>query len=117
MSSFSPSPSWSSTPAPSGNSRGWLLLMVLSILLSIITGLVLVWTSIERADAAFRISQLQAEVDRRIALKAKLEVERDKLLAPYELGRKAVALGMREAKPGQIRRLTLPPAEKPKETR
>lgn len=98
----------SPSSSPSG-ARGWLLLALLSILLSLVTGLVLVWLSIERADAAFRIGQLQAELDRRVALKAKLEVERDKLLAPVELGRKAAALGMREARPGQIRRLTLPP--------
>lgn len=92
-------------------------MMVLSIMLSLATGLVLIWISIERADSAFRIGQMQAELDKRVVLKAKLEVERDKLLAPYELGRKAAALGMREAKPGQIRRLTLPPVEPPKETR
>lgn len=92
-------------------SRGWLLFLVLSILTSLVSGLVLVWLSIERADSAFRIGQMQTEVERRIALKAKLEVERDKLLAPYELRRKAEALNMREARAGQIRKLDLPPAK------
>lgn len=108
-------------PSTSGgnSSRGWFLFLVLSILLSLVTGLVLVWLSIERADSAFRIGQLQAEVERRIALKAKLEVERDKLLAPYELRRKAEALLMHEAKAGQIRKLSLPTdfKKKQKETR
>lgn len=103
-------------PSGGGSSRGWFLFLVLSILLSLVTGLVLVWLSIERADSAFRIGQLQTEVERRIALKAKLEVERDKLLAPYELRRKAEALQMHEAKAGQIRKLTLPKSTS-KETR
>lgn len=38
----------------------------------------------------------------------KLEVERDSLLSPYVLGRKAEQLGMGMADPGQVRRLEVP---------
>ncbi|MDR2726950.1 MAG: hypothetical protein LBC10_03035 [Deltaproteobacteria bacterium] len=84
---------------------GWLLALVLSILTSLILGLTLVWLSIENTDMTYSIGQLQTSVSERNALRAKLEVERDRLLAPYELGRAALTLGMREAVPGQIRRL------------
>ena len=84
---------------------GWLLALVLSILTSLVLGLTLVWLSIESTDMTYSIGRLQAGVSERQALRAKLEVERDRLLAPYELGRAALTLGMREAAPGQIRRL------------
>lgn len=84
---------------------GWMLTFVLSLLLSLVTGLGLVWLSIERTDMAYSIRQLRGEVERRAVLQTKLEVERDRLLAPSVLGRKAAEFGMREARPGQIRRL------------
>lgn len=85
---------------------GWLLALILSILTSLVLGLVLVWISIESTDMAYSIGQLHAEVAERNALRAKLEVERDRLLSPYELGRFALSLGMRDALPGQIRHLS-----------
>ena len=51
------------------------------------------------------------EVEQRAVLKTKLEVERDRLLAPHVLRRKAIQLGMSEAKPGQIRRMPDPGPE------
>lgn len=84
---------------------GWLLALVLSILTSLVLGLLLVWLSIEVTDMTYSIGQLQAGMSERGALKAKLEVERDRLLSPYELGRVALTLGLREAMPGQIRHL------------
>ena len=84
---------------------GWLLALILSILTSLVLGLTLVWLSIESTDMTYAIGQLQASVSERNALKAKLEVERDRLLSPYELGRAALTLGMREATSGQIRYL------------
>ena len=41
----------------------------------------------------------------RRALRAKLEVERERLLSPYELRLKAEKLGLGEPKPGQVRRM------------
>ena len=87
------------------SSSSWLLAIILSLLLSLLMGLALVWFSIERTDKAYSIRQLRSEVEERAVLKTKLEVERDRLLAPHVLRRKAAQLGMTEAKPGQIRRM------------
>ena len=85
-------------------STGWLLAIVLGILSCLVMGLVMVWMNIERTDTSYRINLLQVDIRERQAHKAKLEVEREHLLSPYELGRRAEAFGMRQAKPGQIRR-------------
>lgn len=83
----------------------WVLVMILSALTSLVLGLALVWLNIERLDMAYSLRTVQGELDGRTALTAKLEVERDRLMSPYELGRKAEAMGMRGARPGQIRRI------------
>ncbi len=83
----------------------WVLAMILSVLTSLVLGLSLVWLNIERMDMAYALRKLQGELDGRAALTAKLEVERDRLMSPYELGRKAETMGMRGARPGQIRRI------------
>lgn len=93
------------------SSSGWLLAFVISLLLSLLMGLALVWLSIERTDKAYTIRQLKSEVEQRAVLKSKLEVERDRLLAPQVLRRKAAQLGMSEARAGQIRRMPDPGAE------
>ena len=90
------------------SSGGWLLVLVLSLLFSLVTGLALVWLSIERTDMAFTIRQLRGQLEERVILKAKLEIERDHLLSPQILGRKAEELGMHEAKPGQVRKMPAP---------
>lgn len=90
------------------SSSGWLLALILSLLLSLFTGLALVWLSIERTDKAYTIRQLRNDVEQRAVLKTKLEVERDRLLAPSILGPKAAQLGMTEARSGQIRRMSDP---------
>ncbi len=87
---------------------GWLLALILSVLLSLLTGLALVWLSIERTDKAYAIRQLRGGVEERRVLKSKLEIERDRLLAPQILREKAAVLGMSEARAGQIRRMTDP---------
>ncbi len=87
---------------------GWLLLLILSILSSLVIGLCLIWMSIDRADTAFRISQLQNDLSQRVALNNKLEVERDRLLAPEDLRHKAAELGLHIAGPGQVRHAKLP---------
>lgn len=84
---------------------GWILGLTVSILLSIGMGLGLVWLSIERTDKAYTIRQLQNELNRRIAFKNKLEVERERLLAPSELIHRAHEIGMHEAPVGRIRRI------------
>ena len=62
------------------SSSGWLLAFIISLLLSLLMGLALVWLSIERTDKAYSIRQLRNEVEQRAVLKTKLEVERDRLL-------------------------------------
>ena len=86
-------------------STGWLVLIVLGTLSCLVMGLVMVWSNIERMDINYFINQLQASVRERQEHKAKLETEREFLLSPKELGRKADALGMRQPSPGQVRRM------------
>ena len=88
-------------------STGWLVFIVLGTLSSLLMGLVMVWSNIERMDVNYFINQLQASVRERQEHKAKLEMEREFLLSPNELGRNAAALGMRQPSPGQVRRLDL----------
>lgn len=86
-------------------STGWLLIIALGILSSMVMSLVMVWCNIERMDTNYFINILQVDVRDRQAHRAKLEVEREHLLSPYELGRKAVDFGMHQPKPGQVRRM------------
>ena len=86
-------------------STGWLVCIVLGVLSSLVMGLVMVWSNIERMDINYFINQLQASVRERQEHKAKLETEREFLLSPNELGRRAAALGMHQPSPGQVRRM------------
>jgi len=79
--------------------------IVLGVLSSLVMGLTMVWSNIERMDINYFINQIQASVRERQEHKAKLEMEREFLLSPNELGRKAAALGMRQPSPGQVRRM------------
>lgn len=90
----------------------WLFALILSVLFSLLLGLVLVWLSIERTDKAYAIRQLRGSVEEHRVLRSKLEIERDRLLAPQILREKAAKLGMGEAKAGQIRRMIDVKAEK-----
>ena len=86
-------------------STGWLVFILFGVLSSLLMGLVMVWFNIERMDTNYFINQLQASVRERQEHKAKLETEREFLLSPNELGRKAADLGMRQPSPGQVRRM------------
>ena len=83
--------------------------LVLALVISVTTlaalGLTLVWLNIERTKLAYRMRVLQHEADERVDLNAKLSVEREHLLSPRELGKKAELMGLGPAKTGQIRRL------------
>ena len=92
----------------SQSSGGWFLLLIISVLFSLVTGLAMIWMSIDRADIAFNIGQLQRELNQRTALRDKLEIERDRFLAPGDLRRHAEKFGMHEAGPGQVRHLPTP---------
>ena len=86
----------------------WFLVLILSLLFSLLMGLGLIWMSIERTDMAYSIRQLRSSVEERKILKSKLEVERDRLLAPEILREKAASLGMGESAAGQVRRMKDP---------
>ena len=88
-------------------STGWLVFIVLGVLSSLMMGLVMVWSNIERMDVTYFINQQQTSIRERQEHKAKLETEREFLLSPNELGRRSAALGMRQPNPGQVRRIDL----------
>lgn len=94
-----------SLPRPAG--RGWLLVLAWGILACMAMGLVLVWVNIERMDTNYFINIAQNTLNERKSLRAKLQVERERLLSPYELRRRAEEFGMKEPKPGQVRRMQL----------
>lgn len=94
------------TRNPRGRSgKGWLLAFVLEILSLVIMWLVMVWGGIERTDTTYFINIAQNEVREKLDLHAKLEVEKERLLSPHELRRKAAELQMHEPRPGQVRRM------------
>ncbi|MDD2967747.1 MAG: hypothetical protein PHN64_09785 [Desulfovibrionaceae bacterium] len=85
---------------------GWLVCVAIGVLSCLLMSLVMVWCNIERMDMTYFMNALQLEVQDREALRAKLEIEKEHLLSPYELGNKAKEFGMHQARPEQIRRLT-----------
>ncbi len=84
-------------------SSGWILLIVLGTLSAMFMSLVLVWINIERMDTSYFINTLQIDIREKNSHRAKLEVEREYLLSPHELGKKANSLGLHQPKLGQIR--------------
>ncbi len=85
--------------------RGWFFSVLALIGLGLLLLLSLVWLSIERTDLSYGIEQKQGDIETTTKLIAKLEVERDNLLSPYQLNRLARRLGLGPATPGQIRRM------------
>lgn len=83
----------------------WLLILMISLLFSFSAGLFLIWMSIERTELAYNTYKIQNELNSGEGHIVKLEVEKDSLLSPYELDKKAQELGLRIADPGQVRRL------------
>lgn len=92
-----------------GRGQNLVLALIFSVAMLAALGLTLVWLNIERTKLAYRMRALQHEVDERIDLNAKLSVEREHLLSPRELGKKAELMGLGPAKTGQIRRLDSQP--------
>lgn len=81
----------------------WVLLPLLALALCL--GLASVWMNIERVDLAYTLKKMEHELAERNTLADKLSVERDNLMAPYQLKRLADKFGLGPAGPGQIRRL------------
>ncbi|MDL2307920.1 hypothetical protein LJC48_07905 [Desulfovibrio sp. OttesenSCG-928-C06] len=77
--------------------------MVLSILCNFALALSLVWTNTQRAGLAYELKRQQQVLGEMISFNAKLGVERDRLLSPYYLDRRAAELGLRSADQNQKR--------------
>ncbi|MDR1857259.1 MAG: hypothetical protein LBR22_08940 [Desulfovibrio sp.] len=92
---------------PNRSGRGWLFTLALELLAIVVMGLCQVWSNIERMDTTYFINIKQNELKERKEHHEKLKVERERLLAPGELGRKAESFGMHEPHQGQVRRLRL----------
>ncbi|MDR2801390.1 MAG: hypothetical protein LBB52_09070 [Desulfovibrio sp.] len=91
--------------------RGPVLAMVFSVAFLAALALSLVWMNIERTKLSYRLRNLQNELEQAIDMNAKLNAEREHLLSPHELGKKAETYGLRAARPGQIRRLEARPSD------
>jgi len=98
----------------SGTSKGYrasegggitTVLLLCNLLASLILGLGLVWFGNDYTDTGYTLRTQQRTLDSIIAHNDKLEVEREFLLSPAELERRATELGLAEAKPGQVRRI------------
>ncbi len=85
--------------------RCWTICLGANIVVALFFGVVLVWSSIERTDLAYFINVEGSRCKEKQEMHAKLLVERDSLLSPSELRAQAQKLGMKQALPGQIRRL------------
>lgn len=90
--------------APAGG-NGLMVWLALSLLINFGLGLILVWVNTERTGLGYELRALQQRFADEAAYSTKLELERDRLLSPYYLERKARDLGMTGARPGQVRRL------------
>lgn len=88
-----------------GLNRWWFFVLLLSLGLNFSLGLGLVWLNTQKTNIGYSLKRLDSEVREVASLTSKLEVERDLLLSPYNLERKARAMGMGTAVPGQLRRL------------
>lgn len=93
-----------SKPKPA---RGWIIIFVLELLSLPVMGLMLVWSGIERTDTTYFINIAQTEAREKQILHNKLQVEKERLLSPYELRKKAEQFGMREPGSGQVRKMEI----------
>ncbi len=84
---------------------GLVLVLILSCITAVALGLAMVLIGIDRTELGYNVQRLKIELQTRTNHNTKLEVERERLLSPYVLGKKAVEMGMRDARPGQTRRM------------
>ncbi len=91
--------------APEGGQGGLVLTLIISCATAVALGLAMVLISIDRTELGYSVQRLKNEVQTRTNHNTQLEVERERLLSPYVLGKKAAELGMRAARPGQTRRM------------
>lgn len=92
-------------PGPEQGGQRLVLALVVSMTMSAALALSLVWLNLERTNLAYRVRELQNQVQKGLDLNSKLFIERDHLLSPKELDKKAGPMGLGAARPGQIRRI------------
>ncbi len=93
--------------SPVFRGRVFWLLLALNGMLAVACCFILVWVGIERMDSNYFINLEHNRFREKLELNAKLHVERERLLSPYELLNKAQKYGMKQPVPGQIRRLEI----------
>lgn len=85
--------------------RLWVVTLVLSLCLNFAFCLAIVAFSTQRTQLGYSLKETHAKLTALHDHSSKLEVERDLLLSPYSLEKKAAEFGMRNAKAGEIRKL------------
>ncbi len=95
-------------PPVSANSRSLVLPLIISVLFLLALGLVLVWLNLERTKLSYQLNGMQKNLRVATEYNTKETIERDQLLSPAELTRKAVDMGLHTARPGQLRRVEGP---------
>ena len=75
-----------------------------AFILFFIQAAVLVWLNTERIELSYAIQKNQQKITEMQVLGAKLEVEKNNLLAPYHLGQLAEKFGLQNPRPEQISR-------------
>lgn len=83
------------------------------LLAALALGLGAAWCGNERYDLAYKLTAMQSDLRDREDLVAKLEVERDSLLASHVLRAKAREFGLGPADGGHIRKMVPPQAGEP----
>ena len=82
------------------------LIIILEVLSAIGGGIYMIWMRIDYSEISWQIDESKRKLSEKIALHDKLEIERDRLLAPGILRQNAFSLGMHQAPRKQIRRLS-----------
>ncbi len=83
------------------NFKRWSLL---AFILFFVQAGVLVWLNTERIELSYAVQKNQQKISEMQVLGAKLEVEKNNLLAPYSLEQLAEKFNLQKPRPEQIRR-------------
>ncbi len=77
--------------------------MIWAFILLFVQAGILVWINTERIELAYDVKKEQQVLFEKQALAAKLEVEKNNLLAPYRLEQLAKKFDLKASQPDQIR--------------
>ena len=98
-------------PRDTAQSSSCILIFILLGLLAFGWAMLLVWLQISRSDLEWKIGENQRLLTEKATLTDKLEIERDRLLAPDGLRYRAIVSGMTRAGADQVRHLPDPSPE------